>query len=320
MSAIRQPGKLDECTTLIDTFMGGVQGMTAVYLIQGDRKCLIDAAMPAEVPRMVKMLRQLDAFPPDLILVTHPHFDHAQGIPDLRKEAAREGKQIAVLASHDAVPLLADASFNDVFDSGPYQSIQDVTPVRDGEVIDLGGVALRIYEAPGHCRGHIAILDEQQGNLFIGDAIGYKLGDEHFGPPFMPPTWDTEAFLATVDKLKQMSYEKLCLAHFGCFYGSEARSILDESLETFKTWWNWYEQHADRLNDTDYLLQAMRKELHPATPDIKPASFKMKLLLSLASGVGTVLGRKTAILDKLFFGGTLSSLAIGYKMYTRGTG
>jgi hypothetical protein len=42
MSAIRQPGRISENTTLIDIGMYGVAGAAAVYLIEGDKKCLID--------------------------------------------------------------------------------------------------------------------------------------------------------------------------------------------------------------------------------------------------------------------------------------
>ncbi len=316
MSAIRQPGKINENTTLVDIGMEDVHGMTAVYLIRSDRTCLIDAGTRAQAPRLIKMLGELEAFPPDLIVVTHPHWDHAQGIPLLRQAASRQGKQIEVLASSAAIPLLADASFNDIFGGGPYESIQDVTSVKEGEAIDLGGIALRIYEIPGHCRGHIAILDEKNRNLFVGDALGIKVSDDIFLPPFMPSTWDPDAFLSSVNRLRQIPYETLCLAHFGCIGGSEARSILDEAVETCNTWWKFYERHADRLGDADYLLQAMRKELNLGIPILRPVTFRLKVLLGLVTAVGSVTGRKMAIIDKLAFGDPLGWLATGYRMYT----
>jgi len=144
MSAIRRPGKINENTTLIDIGMYGVAGITAVYLIEGAKRCLIDGGTRTEAPRLVKTLKELDAFPPDIIIVTHAHYDHAQGIPILRKEAARQQRSIEVLASHEAIPLLEDPSFNAAFDAGPYEKISDVTPVKEGDTVDLGGIALSI--------------------------------------------------------------------------------------------------------------------------------------------------------------------------------
>ena len=104
--------------------------------------------------------------------------------------------------------------------------------------------------------------------------------------------------------------------HFGYIYGSEARSILDEAVETCDTWWQFYERNADRLNDTDYLLQAMRKEINPGIPVLRPMTFRLKVLLGLVTAAGIVMGRKTAIMDKLAFGDLLKWLATGYRMYT----
>jgi hydroxyacylglutathione hydrolase len=268
VSAIRRAGKINDDTTLIDTDMGGSEGVTAVYLVRGVRTCLIDAGASAEAPRLVEQLRGLDAFPPDLIVLTHPHWDHTQGIPVLRQEAARLGKEIEVVACGDAVPLLADASFNDDYGDAPYASIQDVTAVEDGDAIDLGGIALRVIEVPGHCRGDIAILDENNGTIYVGDALGYKLSDTIFLPPFMPPCWDYDAFRTSVEKLRRVPYGALCLAHFGCIGASEARDILDEAVEVCDTWWRWYERHVD--GEDDDLLPALRKDVNPDIPDIEP--------------------------------------------------
>jgi len=317
MSAIREPGKINENTALIDIGMAGIYGMTAVYLIRGDRTCLIDGGTRQQARRLVQMLTAMGAFPPDLIIATHPHWDHSQAIPWLRQEASRLGKKIDVLASQQAIPLLADAAFNDVFDRGPYESIQDVTPVKEGDTVDLGGITLRIYDVPGHCQGHIAILDDRNRTVFVGDALGIKVRDDIFLPPFMPPTWDPDAFQSSVNKLRQLPYEALCLAHFGCIGGSEAQTILDESLETWRTWWRFFNRHAARLSDTSYLLQAMRQEINLGLPPIQPITFGVRVLLGLMTSVGSLIGRKTAIIDKLAFGDAVSWLATGYRSAPR---
>ena len=115
MSAIRQSGRINANTTLIDIGMWGVSGITAVYLVEGTRKkCLIDAGTRTEAAGLVKALKSLNAFPPDIVIVTHPHFDHTQGIPTLKREASRMGKRIDVLASRDAALHMADRNYNNV--------------------------------------------------------------------------------------------------------------------------------------------------------------------------------------------------------------
>jgi glyoxylase-like metal-dependent hydrolase (beta-lactamase superfamily II) len=316
MAAIGEPGKINEDTTLIDIGMQGFYRITGVYLIQGARSCLIDAGTGPTGPRLCKLLRALGALPPDFVILTHPHYDHTQGVPHLRRAAARLGKTVEVLASEAAIPLLADATFNDVFKHGPYESIRDVAPLQDGDTIDLGGIALRVYDIPGHCRGHLAILDDKYGNLFVGDALGLKLGDATLLPPFMPPTWDSVAFLASVDRLKGIPFQTLSLAHFGCLYGTEAKSFLDKAVETWRRWWQFFERNADRLDDVGALLQAMRRELDPAIPSPWAVSFGMRVLVAVVMAAGKVTGTKTAIMDRVFLGPFLSDLATGYRMST----
>ena len=46
-----------------------------------------------------------------------------------------------------------------------------IIPVREGDVIDLGGRPLRIIDNPGHTPGSIAILDEKYRVLISGDSV-----------------------------------------------------------------------------------------------------------------------------------------------------
>lgn len=39
-----------------------------------------------------------------------------------------------------------------------------------------------------------------------------------------------------------------------------------------RAWWQLYEKHTDKLNDTDYLLKAMREQINPGIPVLQPIS------------------------------------------------
>jgi glyoxylase-like metal-dependent hydrolase (beta-lactamase superfamily II) len=317
MSAVRQPGKINEHTTLIDIGMYGVAGAAAVYVIEGDKKCLIDAGTRTEASRLVRTLRALDAFPPDIIIATHAHYDHAQGLPVLRKAAAREGKSIEVLAFQKTIPLLADQSYNKDFDAGPYESIQDVAPLEEGDTVDLGGITLRIYEIPGHSADQIASLDEQNRNIFVADGIGHKVADHTYLPAFMPPSWDPDVFLASINKLKQIDYESICISHFGYIYGDEAKTVLDEAVLTCETWWRLFEKNADKLDDVDYMFEAVMREIKLDIPEIRLLSLKLKLLYALMSGWGRLFRRRPRPIGELLLRRILEQLAAGYWAYEK---
>ena len=254
MTAIRETGKINEDTTLLDINMMGVPGVTAMYLIESGKKCIIDGGTGTESRKIIRQLKDLNFFPPDMIIVTHSHWDHTQAIPLIMKRAEKEGKKVEILASAAAVPNLKDQSFNDIFGVGPFNNIEtDITTLKEGDTVDLEGITLEIFNVPGHINDHIAILDTKNKNIFLGDAIGDKVSDNVFIPPFMPPYWDKDAFLASVEKIKKIDFNTICIAHFGYIYGDEAKTILDEALSVCEKWWNLYEENVDKLDDISYM-------------------------------------------------------------------
>ena len=264
MTAIRQSGKINEDTTLIDIEMLGVPGIFSMYLIESGKKCIIDAGTETEAQETLNKLKELNAFPPDMIILTHTHWDHTQAIPFLCQEAEKMGKKIEILASAPAIPHLRDQSFNDAFGMGPYNNIEnDITPLKEGDIVDLEGITLKIFEIPGHINDHIAILDEKHNNIYVGDAIGDKVLDNFFLPPFMPPYWEKEAYFNSINKLKNIDYDALSLAHFGYIYDDEAKSILDESVSVYERWWKLLEENVDKLFDLAYMKDTIIQKVIP---------------------------------------------------------
>ncbi|MFX1378598.1 MAG: MBL fold metallo-hydrolase [Promethearchaeota archaeon] len=264
MTAIRKEGKVNDDTTLIDINMFGVPKITAIYLIESGKKCLIDAGTHTEARKILRQLKELNAFPPDVIVITHSHWDHCQAIPFLSQRAKKEGKEIEIYASAEAIPNLRDQSYNEIFGTGPFNNIEDdIISVKEGDVVNLDGISLKIFETPGHIFDHIAILDEKNKNLFIGDTLGDKVSDIVFVPPFMPPYWDNESYLSTINKVKKIDYKTISLAHFGYIQGDEAKTILDESVDNYRKWWNIFEENTEKIDDIPYIIENVIPSLIP---------------------------------------------------------
>jgi glyoxylase-like metal-dependent hydrolase (beta-lactamase superfamily II) len=276
MTAIRKPGKVNPDTTLIDFGIFDLSGVGAVYLIQAGKTCLIDTGDRNGVDRIIRALKEMNAFP-DMIILTHPHWDHCQGVPTLRKQAMKMGREIEVMASDKAIPLLADQAWS----IPGCENITGVTPLKQGDMVDLKGITLQIFDTPGHCTGHISILDQKNGNIFVGDVIGIKASDKAFTPNFFLPFWDPDAFYASMDLLKHIDYDSLCLAHFGYIYGNEAKDILDEAVASYEQWWKLFERNVDRLDDIDYMQQVTVREMGLVPPEMGILSLKLKLLNGL---------------------------------------
>ncbi|MBR0373805.1 MAG: MBL fold metallo-hydrolase [Mogibacterium sp.] len=52
-----------------------------------------------------------------------------------------------------------------------YGGTNKVVPVKEGDMIDLGGRKVEIIENPGHTAGSIALLDVEKRVLYSGDAV-----------------------------------------------------------------------------------------------------------------------------------------------------
>ena len=71
----------------IDTRMAGYEGITAGYLIRGDRPCLVETGTGPSAPIVRHALAALGVGPADLatVVVTHIHLDHAGGTGDIAR-------------------------------------------------------------------------------------------------------------------------------------------------------------------------------------------------------------------------------------------
>lgn len=75
---------------------------------------------------------------------------------------------------------------------------QNVSTLKDNDIIDIGLRKVRILHTPGHSPGHICILEEERGYLYTGDLI--YLGTLY---AFYPST-NPIHFKQSIDKMGQL--------------------------------------------------------------------------------------------------------------------
>jgi glyoxylase-like metal-dependent hydrolase (beta-lactamase superfamily II) len=277
---------------MIDMDLFGIKRVGAAYLIQAGKTCLIDSGTKKEARNIIKALDSISVFP-DILILTHSHFDHSQGAPTFLREAKKRGVNLTVMASEKAISNLKDQSWNKVFGNNKYENISDVQPLKDREIIDLGGIELEIFDFSGHCEDDIGIYDKKNKTIFIGDSLGYKVQDL-LVPPFMPPFWDKNGFNNTISTLKEIEYEKLCLAHFGCLEGESAKNYPDEIDKTLTLWWETLTslESKGKINDLPYVIEAIISEMDLALPELEVSSTWAKYALWAVNLVNRIIGRK----------------------------
>ncbi len=319
MTQVGVPIALDNSTSIIDIGLADIAGFYSLYVIKGERTCIIDSGTASEVQTLCKGLREVKAYPPDVIALTHSHYDHSQGVPKLRELAGKEGKEIEVMASEVGVEMLTDQSYNMVFDEkGRFENIPDVIPLKEGDVIDLGGETLTVFNTPGHSDDQISFLHQETGRLFVGDSLGIYLGGNSYAAPFMPPTWNLEVFHDTVEKIRQIDFKQLCLAHFGCIPKEKSVEFLDLVLEQTNLWWTIFEQadKAGKVKDYDYLVEVLLNDTGLELPQIEIISTKLRIGLKLLNGIRRIRGKESLPAGRVMMQDYIIPwLSSGYRIY-----
>jgi len=139
---------------------------TNTYILRKDnRPVIIDPGFYAD-----EIIKELDGLAPAAILLTHGHFDHIMAVQDLRKHfpglkvyASENDREIM---SHPGKEILRKE-----FDS---KAVTEFDPVKEGDVLSIEGMKFTVMETPGHTKGGICYLLEEDGDedrLFTGDTI-----------------------------------------------------------------------------------------------------------------------------------------------------
>ena len=173
------------------------------YLVEGTESAvLLDSGMG--VGNLKAYVESLTDKPVSVIL-THGHVDHAGGTALFEKvylheadwELANRQELLEVKMLYlekilkDRVKELKETDISS-FRTKAY------LPLRDGQIFELGGITLEIMAVPGHTRGTICVLNQEERWIMFGDACSpcvFLWAEE---------STSVEAYLDSIKHLKNM--------------------------------------------------------------------------------------------------------------------
>ena len=232
MVFIHTEGKFNNNSYLIDGELYRMKGNIALYIIEhNDMRLMIDAGEALMARKVVKKIKDLGLYPIHKLVLTHSHFDHVQGVGKLKK--LMQENDIEVLASERAIDNLRNPEKMNSYFGYQVDPIEDVTPLKEGDILDINGLELEIYNFFGHTQDSIAILDRKNHNIFAGDGIIDKYGPYTPFPEFVPPDFNESEYLKTFEKLRSLkvALNSISLAHFGVWKDNDFYKILNEMEE-----------------------------------------------------------------------------------------
>lgn len=235
---------------LVDFGLFGRPRAGGIYVLSGEEAAVVEAGTSHAVPRVLEALEELGIPRTAVrwIFLTHVHLDHAGGAGLLVRELPRA--QVVVHrrgAKHLADPARLLASVRQaVGDRFPlYGEAIPIPEERlhvagDGETFEVGGHLVRAVDAPGHAPHHLCFFEEGKRLLFTGDAAGLYLGGRLY-PATVPPSFDLELSLSTLERLAALGPNALCYTHFGLRPGArgleEYARVLSDWLEVIREAW-----------------------------------------------------------------------------------
>jgi len=134
------------------------------YLLLGTRQALLFDTGPGiySIKSVVRSITQL----PILVIPSHLHFDH---VGDLQ-----EFDDVRLLDT----PVLRSQLHDGFFEEPPDQYLLRTSIryrvsgwIADGQVIELGGRAIRLVSTPGHTPDSVSLIDAAHHRMFTGDLV-----------------------------------------------------------------------------------------------------------------------------------------------------
>ena len=238
-------GVLDRDLVTFDIVMETKHGTTYnSYFVDADKKAVIETVKETFWPEYrEKLLSLTDPSKIEYIICNHTEPDHSGSLPHLLELAP----DATVVGSGQALTYLAEMV------GKPFKSLK----VRDGDIIDLGNMKLKVIGAPNlHWPDSIYTYLEEEALLFTCDSFGAHYADEKM--------WDdevgdySEAFdyyfdvilkpyskfmLKAIDKIKTLPIDMICPGH-----GPILRSTWKQKIERSASIASRYLEETQRKN------------------------------------------------------------------------
>lgn len=239
MPYITTPGQILKHIYLVDTNQFARKQQTAVFLYWDGNTCLLmDVGTSNDIDGLFQNLHEI-GIPKDKvsgIVVTHYHFDHAGGAPELWKKLSKLNSDFTIFVPRDTYHKLQNAeshligartTYGDKVGTIEKLPENAYTIVEKDTFLSFNlanGYQLKLVSVPGHTNDHCAptlFLNGRAVFCFSGEACGAVCGDISpvLMPTSMPPTFNFEQYMNSCQKIASLSPDIIGFCHFGAIVG-----------------------------------------------------------------------------------------------------
>ncbi|MAY73474.1 MAG: hypothetical protein CMJ31_01890 [Phycisphaerae bacterium] len=153
----------------IEGYVLGAYG-TNCYLLRSSEDASIPPAIVdcGESPAALLDAAERCETPPSVIVLTHAHVDHIAGLFNARKRFP----DAPIWIHENEGDWLTDARLNlSMFSGSEVTAPPAGRLLKDGEKVELAGVAWEVRHTPGHSPGSVSLYNAAAGIVLAGDAL-----------------------------------------------------------------------------------------------------------------------------------------------------
>lgn len=217
-------------------------GHIPAFLYCSDPPVLFDPGVSAFGPYYLKKIKEHVPNAAALILaLTHSHFDHCGAAPYLLKKisgtrVAASRRAAGIFKRPNAIALIRRLNAEYEKESAKELGNEDVffeglsvdLELQNGDKLELGnGNYFKIIETPGHTRDCLSYFSPDSGVLVAGEAVGV-IEEGFIHSPYLV---SYEDYIRSLEKLRALKPEALCVAHNGILTGKDIPLFLVKSLK-----------------------------------------------------------------------------------------
>ena len=247
MTIITESGNFSENLYLIDTEQFSKKRVTTVLCYWDGENCyIIDAGTSDNVQTILRFLKK-NNIPLQKVkglFLSHYHFDHGGGATKLWKLIHRkeEGSTFKIITTKGTKEKLQNAESHVIGAKTTFgEFVGSMEPIpadleeKAYEIISFDenfqlspsqNFSLRLISTPGHSNDHCSPTIFQNGKTifcFAGEASGclYNGSKLVSQPTSMPPNFQFEKYMKSLEKLIDLNPENLGVCHFGVISGKK---------------------------------------------------------------------------------------------------
>ena len=241
----------------VDLNFLGTERIIASYLLLGnDSAAIVETGPTTCIDGLTNGLAAHGVAHEDVrqVFLTHIHLDHAGAsghLAELLPNATFHVHEVGYPHLVDPSKLVRSATriyearMDELWgETRPVPEDRVVTLKGAGEEIEAAGGRLVAHDTPGHAYHHLAYLEPESGALFAGDVAGIRLpGQSYVRPPTPPPEIDVDAWIKSVNVIRNVAPSSLCPTHFGRY--DDVERHLSELEQRLQDWLLFVEERMD---------------------------------------------------------------------------